>query len=109
VRDLLEAIDGGFITKEYVAEHVARGWVRPSLLYQIEHRVEDGLLLPRAACALDEGFVAPYEKLPGFAAAVAARGARRFVPWLRAKRLLRATLGHFRRRAVVRRLEQRLR
>lgn len=109
VSDLLEAIDSGFITREYVEEHVARGWVRPSLVYQIEHRVVDPLLLPREARALDSAFVAPYEKLPGFAAQAKARSAGRFVPWLRAKRMLRATLGHFRRRPVVQRLEQRLR
>lgn len=108
VRDLLEAIDRGVITKEYVAEHVARGWVRPSLLYQIERRVEDPLLLPREARARDEGFVAPYESLPNVPV-TASSGPRRFIPWLRAKRLLRATLSHVRRRPVVQRLEQRLR
>lgn len=109
VRDLLEAIDSGFITKEYVQEHVARGWVRPSLVYQIEHRVVDPLLLPREARALDEGFVAPYEKLPSFVAALEEKNKRSSGPWLRAKRLLRSTLGQLRRRPAVQRLEQRLR
>ena len=63
VRDLFEAIDSGFITLDYVRDHVARGGVRPSLVYQIEHRIEDCLHLPLKACALDARFVAPYESL----------------------------------------------
>jgi hypothetical protein len=62
VRDLVEAVDSGFIPITYVRDHVTRGWVRPSLLYQIEHRIEDSLQLPSEACSLDESFVPPHKR-----------------------------------------------
>jgi hypothetical protein len=64
-RDLLEALDAGWISREYVDDHVRRGYVRPSLLYQLEHRVEEALLLPASALSLDEKFSAPYEEISG--------------------------------------------
>jgi hypothetical protein len=63
VRDLLEAIDMSVISEGYVRECVGKGYARPSLLYQIEHRIEDALLLPRKARLLDEGFNPPYKKI----------------------------------------------
>jgi hypothetical protein len=60
---LIEAIDSGFIKREYVREHIARGWVRPSLDWQIEHREKDGRL-PRAARALDKRFRPPHMDIP---------------------------------------------
>jgi hypothetical protein len=63
VRDLLEAIDNGFISTEYVLSHVQRGWVRPSLGFQVEHRIEDPFLLPRHALDLDKNYSPPYHKL----------------------------------------------
>lgn len=62
-RDLIEAVDRGFIDLEYVVEHVKSGWVRPSLTYQVEHRIEDPLLLPKHIQALDRGYSPPYYKL----------------------------------------------
>lgn len=62
VKDLIEAIDSGFIPLDYVRDHVTRGWVRPSLLYQIEHRIEDSRQLPPDAVALDDSFVPPYKR-----------------------------------------------
>lgn len=62
VRDLIEAVDSGFIPLDYVKDHVARGWVRPSLLYQLEHRLEDSAVLPPEALALDDSFVPPYKR-----------------------------------------------
>lgn len=56
VRDLVEAVDAGVIPLAYVREHILRGWVRPSLEWQIVNRFEDGALLPRAARALDRSF-----------------------------------------------------
>lgn len=64
VRDLLAAIEDGFLKKEYIEDHVQRGFVRPSLLWQIEHRVEDPLALPRSAIVLDKDFRPPYLALP---------------------------------------------
>lgn len=62
-RDLLEAVKSGFTTIDFVREHVQRGHVRPSLLYQIEHGIDDPVLLPGKALALDRAFRAPYTKL----------------------------------------------
>jgi Glycosyl transferase family 8 len=63
VKDLIEAIDVGFVSLEYIQDQVRRGYVRPTLLYQIEHRIEDGLLLPANALKLDSQFIAPYESV----------------------------------------------
>jgi hypothetical protein len=59
-RDLFEAIDDGFISPEYVKEHVNLGYVRPSLWYQVEHRIEDSFLLSKAAKRLDTGYKAAF-------------------------------------------------
>jgi hypothetical protein len=59
-RDLFEAIDDGFISLEYVKEHVDLGYVRPSLWYQVEHRIEDSFLLPKAAKRLDDDYKAAF-------------------------------------------------
>ena len=64
VRSLLDAIDDGFITRDYVAEHVNRGWVRPSLLQQIDAKVDSlGWRMPFAMFS-DKGYVPPYKKMP---------------------------------------------
>ena len=64
VRSLLDAIADGFITREYVADHVSRGWVRPSLLQQVDAKAE--LLTWRTPFAMfaDRNFVPPYKKMP---------------------------------------------
>jgi hypothetical protein len=64
-RDLFEAIDRGVITREYVAAEVEANNVRPSLLYQIDHRIEDAALLPTAARSLDGTFVPPHRRGTG--------------------------------------------
>lgn len=58
-QELLAAIDGGHITREEVEEHVARGHVRPSLLYQVDERVTDSRRLSKEARALDRTFIRP--------------------------------------------------
>jgi hypothetical protein len=63
VRDLLEAIEEGFVARDEVAEHVARGWVRPSLLHQIDRRQCDAGELPARLRAADDGFRAPYQQI----------------------------------------------
>jgi hypothetical protein len=63
VTDLLEAVEGGFISYDYIKEHVDKGYIRPSLLYQLDHALEDPLLLPRRARQLDRNFRAPYTTL----------------------------------------------
>lgn len=39
VRELCEAIDAEFVTEGFVAECVEKRWARPSLLYQVQHRI----------------------------------------------------------------------
>jgi hypothetical protein len=57
-RDLLDAIEHHHLAPKTVAEQVALGHVRPSLLYQVEHGIEEPLLLPRRARQLDLAFEA---------------------------------------------------
>lgn len=64
IRDLIQAIDNGFISRNYVEEHVRRGWVRPSLLYQVDRCLEDCLLLPKKAREMDRNFNPPYKAIP---------------------------------------------
>lgn len=63
VAELIEAIDSGFIRRELVDEDISRGWVRPSLAWQIEHRVTETTALPREVQRLDIDFSAPYQSL----------------------------------------------
>jgi hypothetical protein len=63
VRDLIAAVDSGFISRHYVEEHVRAGFVRPSLLYQLDHRVEWSEQLTKEARALDARFVPPYKQM----------------------------------------------
>lgn len=56
VRDLLDAVARRFVPTELVAQEVRLGHVRPSLLYQVEHGLEEPLLLPRRARLLDRDF-----------------------------------------------------
>lgn len=61
-RDLFAALREGFLSRDYVMEHVRRGFVRPSLLAQVDEGVEDPRALPPQARALDDNFVAPYKQ-----------------------------------------------
>lgn len=63
VKDLIAAIDDGFISIEYVKEHVKKGWVRPSLVYQVENKIYDSQRLPIEVIEMDNGFIAPYKQL----------------------------------------------
>ena len=56
VRDLLDAVAHRFVKPDLVAQEVRLGHVRPSLLYQVEHGLEESLLLPRRARLLDRDF-----------------------------------------------------
>jgi hypothetical protein len=75
-RDLFEAIDRGAVTRDYVAAEVAAGHVRPSLLYQVDHRLEDTALLPASARALDAKFIPPHEQGSGSVASLVTRPLR---------------------------------
>jgi hypothetical protein len=61
--ELKRAIDDEFITMDEVREHVSRGWVRPSLLDELEGGLP--AKLPGVGWWHDRPFVAPYRKLPG--------------------------------------------
>jgi hypothetical protein len=85
VRDLISAVDSGFISREYVEEHVRSGFVRPSLLYQLDHRVEWSEQLTKEAREMDARFVPPYQQMESGGAKGGLAG--------RAHRLLRRMLG----------------
>ena len=61
VRELIEAVENGSISLDDVGENVRKKQVRPSLLYQVENKLEDPLLLPRKARQLDREFVQPFQ------------------------------------------------
>ena len=82
MRDLIEAVDDGVIPMDYVREHILRGWVRPSVEWQILHRHEDAVILPRAARALDRDFRPPWVTYAPPASPLVG-GARRVVATLR--------------------------
>lgn len=63
VKDLIEAIDLGKIDMAMVNDHINKGWIRPSLHYQIEHKQLYCNELPHDVYKLDEAFIAPYKKL----------------------------------------------
>lgn len=62
---LFAAVRSGAIELGYIQDQVDRGWVRPSLLYQIEHDIVDPLLLPRGVVQQDRReFVPPHAFSP---------------------------------------------
>jgi hypothetical protein len=63
VRELIEAVGRGAISRDLVRDHVAQGHLRPSLLYQLEHGLEDTARLPPPALALDDRFQPPYKRM----------------------------------------------
>ena len=67
-RDLIAAVDAGFISRAYIEEHVKLGFVRPSLLFQLDHRIEKSDQLPKRARTLDAGFIPPYKQMEAGAA-----------------------------------------
>jgi hypothetical protein len=64
MRDLLEAIEKGFIPIDFVDEQIRLGNVRPSLRLQIDRKEPDPRKLPsRLIRELDGNFKAPYKSL----------------------------------------------
>jgi hypothetical protein len=98
-RDLFEAIDRGVISREYIAAEVSSGHVRPSLLYQIDNRVEDAALLPATARKLDARYIPPHRQGTGTIASIAARPLQ----------FARAALRHAYQRTFLHDLERRIR
>ena len=102
VQDLIEAVETGFIDYAYVKEQVDKGAVRPSLLYQLDHKLADSLLLPKKAKQLDKGFSPPYKQLHNSHA----------TPWLRKSMWVKAVIRHFYHKSgassLVKRIQERI-
>jgi hypothetical protein len=59
---LIDAVRSGFITKAFVDDEIHKGWVRPSIAYQIERSEPNPDKLPRDIIAADRrNFVSPPE------------------------------------------------
>lgn len=56
VRALFDAVDEGAISRAEVAAEVEAGHVRPSLLFQLDNRLEDSLVLPAGSREADRTF-----------------------------------------------------
>jgi hypothetical protein len=61
MRDLFEALDAGIITQKAIDAAIKKRHVRPSLGYQVKHRLADSHALPAEALALDDGWVPPHK------------------------------------------------
>ncbi|MBW4613044.1 MAG: glycosyltransferase [Desmonostoc vinosum HA7617-LM4] len=60
-QEMLNAIQEGFISEKFVREEVAKGWVRPSLIYQLKHQIIDPRELPASIFYKDKlEFVPPH-------------------------------------------------
>lgn len=99
IRDLFEAIDRKFLSASDIADHVRRGFVRPSLVYQVEHRIEDSFVLPRRARQMDQGFVPPFSAGP----------LRQSSPWLQPSAFLRAAARGYLQNSLVFRASRKFR
>lgn len=97
-RDLFEAMDSGFISREFVKEHVDRGYVRPSLWFQVEQRIEDSFLLPGVAKQLDKDYKAAFTTIHAHGASA----------WLDAGAFIKAILRQVSRRTGVTALRKRV-
>jgi hypothetical protein len=99
MRDLFEAIDRKFLSVAEIADHVQRRFVRPSLLYQVEHKIEDSFTLPRRARQMDRGFVPPFSAGP----------LQQSSPYLRPSAFLRAAVRGYLQNSLVFRASRRFR
>lgn len=63
IQALRQALLNGAISRTFIEDEVGKGHVRPSLLYQIDHEIDDAILLPRTVLALDSQFKPPYRNL----------------------------------------------
>tara|TARA_B100001093_G_scaffold518642_1_gene604243 strand:- start:2895 stop:4454 length:1560 start_codon:yes stop_codon:yes gene_type:complete len=53
---LLDAIDDNYISIDFIQNEIEQGHVRPSLLYQINNNVTNGLLLSKKILQIDQSF-----------------------------------------------------
>ena len=57
---LIEAVEDKFVMKEFVDDQINKGWVRPSLSYQIEQKIADPKKIPKSIRVIDAAkFTAP--------------------------------------------------
>jgi hypothetical protein len=59
ISELFDAIDHGHISMSEIEEHTRLGYVRPSLLHQVQFRVRDSRRLDKRTAELDRSFVPP--------------------------------------------------
>ena len=63
-KELFNAIKEGFISEQFVREEVAKGWIRPSLVYQIKHGIIDPCKLPASVIQQDSlDFIPPHKNM----------------------------------------------
>ncbi len=83
---LLKCVDAEVVPLSLLQEHSQRQWIRPSLVYQMQHRITDPAKLPKAARALDRTFEAPFEAILARENSVALKARRlagRLTRWTR--------------------------
>lgn len=60
-KELFSAVRAGFISVDFLRGQVDRGWVRPSLMYQLDNGIVDPLMLPSRISLRDRSeFVPPH-------------------------------------------------
>jgi hypothetical protein len=57
MRELFSAIDAHYLSRDEVEQAIDDQLIRPSLAYQIEHRLADSRALPDAIKAIDTPFI----------------------------------------------------
>jgi hypothetical protein len=57
MRELFSAIDAHYLSRDEVEQAINNQLIRPSLAYQIEHRLADSRALPDAIKAIDAPFI----------------------------------------------------
>jgi hypothetical protein len=63
VRTLRQAVVEGAISRAFIEDEVRLGHIRPSIIYQIDHEIDDAFLLPKKILSADAGFTPPYRTL----------------------------------------------
>jgi hypothetical protein len=107
VRDLIEAVNTGYIDIDYIRKHIELGYVRPSLFYQVAHQIEDTASLTSKAVALDDSFVAPYQQMGLGNTPPLTSG--RYMFWLKTRWRLKSAIHKVTKRPHVQRLENMIR
>lgn len=63
IQYLIEALEEGCVTKADLQQALDRGYIRPSLYYQVKRRMPDVAQLPTPVRWLDRDYVAPFQLL----------------------------------------------